>query len=91
MRDFLEDLKFMVVVIVALIIIVSLAYICVNKGYERGDQKNYNEGVCPKCGGHYIYEHAVTHQTDTNYIYICNVCGDMIELDSYIPQERKGE
>jgi len=91
MRDFLKALlNCMIVFLIILVIVFSLAYIGV-KLNEREDEKKYNGGICPKCGGHYIYEQAVAHQYDTDYIYICDICGDMIELDSYRPNERKEE
>lgn len=80
----------MIGLLVPLIIVFSIAYIGV-KWNEREDRKKYNGGICPKCGGHYIYEQAVAHHYDTDYIYICDICGDMIELESYRPQERKEE
>lgn len=91
MRDFLKALSGVVIgLLVTLIIVFSLAYIGV-KLSEREDEKKYNGGICPKCGGHYIYEQAVTHLYDTDYVYICDKCGDMIELESYRPQERNEE
>ena len=91
MRDFLKALSGVVIgLLVTLIIVLSLVYIGV-KLNEREDEKKYNGGICPKCGWHYIYEQAVAHQYDTDYIYICDICGDMIELDSYRPNERKEE
>lgn len=91
MRDFLKALlEGMIGLLVTLMIVFSLAYIVV-KVNRREDEKKYNGGICPKCGGHYIYEQAVTHKYDTDYIYICDICGDMIELESYRPQERKEE
>ena len=89
MREFLKALLEVVVATLAtLIIVLCLAYIG-GKWNEKENQKKYNGGICTKCGGHYIYEQAVAHKYDTDYIYICNICGDMIELDSYIPQERR--
>lgn len=91
MRKFWKALlEVMSLLLVTLVIVFAIAYIGV-KFDKREDQKKYNGGICPKCGGHYIYEQAVTHKYDTDYIYICDVCGDMIELESYRPQERKEE
>lgn len=91
MRDSLKALLGVVIeILVTLIIVFSIAYIGV-KLEEREDEKKYNGGICPKCGGHYIYEQAVAHKFDTDYFYICDKCGDMIEIESYRPQERKEE
>ena len=89
MRDFLKALlEGMIGLLVTLIIVLSLACIGV-KLNEREDEKKYNGGICPKCGGHYIYEQTVAHRYDTDYIYICDKCGYMIELESYRSQERE--
>lgn len=91
MRDFLKALlEGMIGLLVTLIIVFSIVYIGF-KFDKRADQKKYNGGICPRCGGNYIYEQAVTHLYDTDYVYICDKCGDMIELESYRPQERNEE
>lgn len=43
----------------------------------------YNDGNCPNCGGHYIFQTAVGHHYTTNYIYKCDKCGDLIEVAEY--------
>ena len=43
----------------------------------------YNNGICTKCGGHYVYQQAVGHRYTTDYIYICDKCGDMITINYY--------
>lgn len=76
----------LIVVILALILAVGIV-----KCQRDVDEAKYNGGICTKCGGHYIYEQAVAHSYDTDYIYICDKCGHMIELESYRWDEGKEE
>ena len=41
----------------------------------------YNNGICPQCGGNYVYQQAVGHRYITSYIYQCDKCGKIIEID----------
>lgn len=86
-KDYLE----LIIGILIVVILAALLLIGIAKYQRDGDEAKYNGGICTKCGGHYIYEQAVAHAYDTDYIYICDKCGDMIELESYRPQERKEE
>lgn len=43
----------------------------------------YNDGVCSYCGGTYVFKETVGHKYFTNYIYICDNCGKLIEVDTY--------
>ena len=91
MKDFLKAaLALLVTIILGFFIAYSIVYAGA-KYNEKKDEREYNGGICTECGGRYIYEQAVAHRMDTDYIYICDKCGNMIELDSYIPQERKEE
>jgi len=45
----------------------------------------YNNGVCEACGGQYVYQQAVGHRYSTEYIYICDKCGHMIQIDNFYP------
>lgn len=86
MKDFLKAVMWlMLTIILGLSIALSIRY----AGAKKDEQK-YNGGICTECGGHYIYQQAIGHQVDTDYIYICDKCGSMIELDKYIV-ERKEE
>lgn len=42
----------------------------------------WNDGEC-SCGGHWKYEQAVGHAYTTSYIYQCDECGSIIEIDEY--------
>ena len=67
----------MIPILILGIIIVILLACCENKHY----QDQYNNGICPVCGGKYEYQQAVGHRYTTHYIYKCNGCGDLIEVD----------
>ena len=43
----------------------------------------WNNGICPYCGGHYKFIQAIGHQITTDYLYICDTCGNSIEIDHY--------
>ena len=43
----------------------------------------YNNGICRECGGHYVFQNAVGHKYETNYIYVCDTCGKLIEINQY--------
>lgn len=47
----------------------------------------YNNGICKICGGHYVYQQAVGHRYETNYIYRCDKCGHTIEVDDVFPEK----
>ena len=49
----------------------------------------YNNGICKICGGHYVYQQAVGHRYETNYIYRCDKCGHTIEVDDVFPDENE--
>lgn len=44
----------------------------------------YNGSICKVCGGHYAYEQTIGHAYTTEYIYICNDCGNMIHVGTYM-------
>ena len=43
----------------------------------------YNNGICTHCGGNLVFKEAVGHRYSTNYIYICDKCGRLIESSVY--------
>jgi hypothetical protein len=53
----------------------------------KKDIKLYNNGICSKCGGTYEYSQAIGHKYETNYIYICNSCNNLIETDHYYRED----
>lgn len=44
---------------------------------------SYNDGVCSVCGGHYEFIQAIGHKHTTSYLYICDQCGNKIEVSQY--------
>ncbi len=51
----------------------------------------YNNGVCKYCGGHYVFQQAIGHKGLTDYMYICDTCGHMIETAEYYPEAHYDE
>lgn len=66
---------------IILVIIVFLVQSCVSSNA-------YNNGICPHCGGNYVFKETVGHRYTTHYIYVCDKCGDLIESTTYF---KKGE
>ena len=50
----------------------------------------YNNGICPVCGGNFVFKETVGHRYSTNYIYICDKCGFLIESGTYFGSGAKG-
>ena len=83
MKDFFKILLFAFVIIILLFsLLIGLGAIVNN--YENKEAiKLYNNGICSKCGGTYYYSQAVGHKSETYYIYICDTCNDLIEVNTY--------
>lgn len=47
----------------------------------------YNGGICRQCGGRYVFRNAVGRRWTTEYVYVCDKCGSMIEINTYYPPE----
>ena len=45
----------------------------------------WNNGICPNCGGKYIFKQAIGHRSFTDYMYVCDQCGRAIETSHYYP------
>ena len=43
----------------------------------------YNNGICKICGGNYEFYQAVGHQYFTKYLYECDKCGNIIEVNQH--------
>ena len=63
------------------ILIVILLFLTVVRSCSSSTA--YNNGICPICGGAYVFKETVGHRYSTNYIYICNKCGHLIESSIY--------
>lgn len=67
-----------------IVVLVILMVFGMYKAQRRAAELKYNNGICPVCGGQYVYSQAIVHRSRTGYIYICDECGHLIELDQYI-------
>lgn len=80
MRDFiLEDSKFVALIVSPFIIFFAILIVIAACDSHKKNEK-YNDGHC-KCGGNWVYTQAVGHNVSTGYIYVCDKCGDVVELD----------
>ena len=70
--------KAILAIIIALIILFTSIFIVDIIG-----EKAYNNGVCRMCGGHYTFKGIAGHAYTTEYVYICNTCGNSIEISNY--------
>lgn len=73
--------------ITILILLGVLLVIFVIQGINSSNA--YNNGICPYCGGTYVFKETVGHRYSTNYIYICNKCGHLFESSTYFNQSEK--
>lgn len=72
-----DEVKIKLAALVIIIVVAAIAcYSC--------DQNSWNDGHCPVCGTAWRYEQAVGHRFSTGYIYVCDKCGNHIEI-SYAP------
>lgn len=62
--------------------------ICLGLAVHRLEQakiREFNNGICPKCGTPYRFLQAVGHHGSyPGYIYICDHCDKMIEMNRYM-------
>lgn len=80
MRDHLQEIIFIIAIVLLTIAFVLGVYFGVNEAGIRHDEKLWNGGHCDVCGGTWEYEQAVGHRSSTSYIYVCENCGKRIEL-----------
>lgn len=77
---------FIISVVIAIAIIAVLIF-----GTDKLDaivaDRKFNNGVCTKCGGNYVFVQAVGHQVSTDYIYECDGCGEHIEIPKYMRKQ----
>lgn len=68
-------------ILVVILIILRLLASCVGS-------VSFNNGICPKCGGHFKYMDAVGYRYSTSYLYRCDKCGYVIRsADLYNDKE----
>lgn len=81
--DLTEAIKIIGMVILILIIIGGMAFgigYLGLKAQRNADNKAWNNGICAECEkGHYQYKEAIG-QSSTSFLYECDNCGHMIEL-----------
>ena len=76
--NIMEDRKiFFIAALVAILLFIGLIFL-----QELASNIVYNDGICVKCGGRYVYQQAVGHRYNTRYIYQCDKCGKLIEINS---------
>lgn len=68
-------------IFITVIAIIVFTFNCIENSFSN---REFNNGVCAKCGGNYIYQQAVGHFTGTYYIYECDKCGNHIEIPKYM-------
>ena len=76
-------------IIGAVIMVVVIFLICtgikaLNHMYDQRETDAFGDGICQKCGGNLVYQQAVGHQMSTEYLYICDKCGDMYSSSVYV-------
>jgi len=69
--------------VVTFFIIIGLIALFLFWNHEH-DANLWNDGRC-SCGGYWQYDQAVGHKYSTSYIFRCDKCGSLIEID-YIPE-----
>lgn len=72
---------FAIMALIAGILFASIMYACNRRTTKQNDV--YNGGIHAECGGHWEYSQAVGHYNSTNYLYICDNCKEMVEIDKY--------
>jgi transcription elongation factor Elf1 len=75
---------FLIGVVCAICLFVTMTFfvwVCV-EGQNTMDKNLWNDGVCP-CGGKWEFSNAsAVHKQGNSYFYVCDDCGDVIELHS---------
>ena len=79
MSDILEGLLVGFATIIVVVVLAVLTCFLVYTVIEKHDSKVWNNGYCT-CGGKWEYEQAVGHRGSTSYIYVCDKCGNRIEI-----------
>lgn len=74
----MKDFLFGVICFVCILAVMSFyVWVCVNM-----DKNLWNNGTCA-CGGEWEFSNAsARYKHGSSYFYVCNDCGDVIELHS---------
>lgn len=70
---------------IGILIVLLIVTLIISRGCSSA---RYNNGICSRCGGKYVYQQAVGHEYFTRYIYRCEKCGKVIEVDTVFPEDR---
>ena len=71
-------------ILITLLVIFFLVNMCASSN-------KYNNGICSLCGGKYEFKETVGHEYFTNYVYVCNKCGHLIEISYYAQPNKNTE
>ena len=74
----IDILPLLITIILVISLIVGLT---VYSNYS--DEVKFNNGICPKCGGYFMFYQAVGHMYGTSYVYMCTHCENCIEIDEF--------
>lgn len=80
-----EETAANIIITFILLLIIALAAF----GIKIHNSITFNDGKCSSCGGRYVYQQAVGHGTSTYYIYKCEQCGKMVEVNIAPVEEMK--
>lgn len=80
-----EETAANIIITCILLLIIALAAI----GIKIHNSITFNDGKCVNCGGRYVYQQAVGHEYSTYYIYKCEQCGKMVEVNIAPVEEMK--
>lgn len=69
--------------ILAAIVIVIIMCVTCSSNVQRADYESEYNGVCPNCEGTLIYQQAIGHKDSTAYIFKCEKCNNLYEIDSH--------
>ena len=83
---FLSAFSLVIGIVLSVVIVLAIA-VALAFGVDKFDtivaDRKFNNGICTKCGGNYVFVQAVGHQISTDYIYECDGCGGHIEIPKY--------
>ena len=80
LEDMLETLKNITTAIVFIASLLAFMFLIVYLSDKYQDEM-FNNGICKECGGTYVYLQAVGHRDKTGFLYECDQCGNVIEID----------
>lgn len=82
MGDIFEIIAEIIAVVVVIGFLIVGAFV-LNSCSKEADIEVWNGGYHEDCGGRWMYEQAIGHRYDTDYMYVCDKCGMRHEFDNY--------